>query len=121
MNLIRRLTTVGSALALVPGQKVAQLQQPLRGVAVFKANRRLSGLSLSGGVKTARGIRVGSTAASARATYPRAVYQAPGAADPFAEGFLWIDSIERPILTLTVSPGTRKVETISVHAPNFCE
>ncbi len=116
-----RIGPLGPGCELDPGQKVAQLQPPLRGTAVFKANRRLAALNLSGGVRTARGIRVGSTAVSARAAYPRAFYQAPGTADPFAEGFLWINSIERPVLTLTVNPSSRKVETISVHAPSFCE
>jgi hypothetical protein len=116
-----KIGPLGPGCELDPGQKVAQLQPPLHGTAVFRANRRLSGLDFSGGVKTARGIRVGSTAGKARTAYPNSFYQPPGSADPFAEGFLWVNSIEHPKLTFTIDPSSRRVETISVHAPNFCE
>ncbi|MFN8216019.1 MAG: hypothetical protein U0R71_05425 [Solirubrobacterales bacterium] len=107
---------------LNPVQRIAKLRAPLSGFAIFNhRGRRLSALSLEGGVETARGIRVGSTAAAARGAYPAAVYQAPGTADPFAEGFLWINSPAHPAMTLIVDPATRRVENISVHAPNFCE
>lgn len=107
---------------LNPVQRVAKLRAPLRGYAIFNHRKRwLSALSLDGGVETKRGIRIGSTASAARSAYPQAEYQPPGTADPFAEGFLWINSIEHPAMTLIVDPDTRRVENISVHYPNFCE
>ncbi len=107
---------------LAPSQKIARLRPPLRGFAIFNHRvRKLSALSFSGGVETARGIHVGSTAADARAAYPRAEYQAPGTADPFAEGFLWVNTIEHPAMTFVVDPDSNRVETIAVHFPAFCE
>lgn len=107
---------------LEPGQRVAPLRTPLRGWATFAAQGHgLTGLTIEGGAETARHIAIGSTAAEARAAYPQARYQAPGTADPFAQGFLWIPNLTHPKMTLVVEPGTRTVEAITVPAPAFCE
>jgi hypothetical protein len=107
---------------LDPGQRVAPLRAPLRGWAVFESGRKgLRAFTLEGGAETARHIGIGSTAAEARKAYPDALYEAPGAAKPFAEGFLWVPNLSKPKLTMIIEPGTRQVEAISVPSPNFCE
>ena len=107
---------------LDPGQRVAPLRAPLKGWAVFEPGRKgLSALTVEGGAETARHVGIGSTATAARKAYPHAIYQAPGTADPFAEGFLWVPNLAKPQLTMVVDPGTRKVEAISVPSPSFCE
>jgi hypothetical protein len=107
---------------LVPGQRVAQLRAPLRGFAVFAAGKkRLSGLTVSAGVETARHVRIGTTAKAARAAYPGAVFQAPGTVEPFPVGFLWVPNLNRPRITMVIKPGSLRVGSISVPAPNFCE
>jgi hypothetical protein len=107
---------------LGPIQRIAILQPPLRGVAVFNhRKRRLSSLTFTGGVETARGIRIGSTPRQARSAYPRAEYEPPGTADPFAEGFFWVNSKAQPAMTFIVDPASNRINAISVHWPNFCE
>ncbi|MBS1893469.1 MAG: hypothetical protein JST59_19385 [Actinobacteria bacterium] len=107
---------------LEPGQRVAPLRAPLRGWATFAAHGHgLTGLTIEGGAETARHIAIGSTASEARTAYPHALYQAPGTADPFPQGFLWIPNLTHPKMTLIVEPGTRTVEAIAVPAPAFCE
>ena len=107
---------------LDPGQRVAPLRAPLRGWATFgSSGRGLTQLTIEGGGETARHIAIGSSASEARAAYPDALYQAPGTADPFAQGFLWIPSLTHPKMTFVVEPGSRKVEAIAVPAPAFCE
>jgi hypothetical protein len=104
------------------GQRIAPLRGPLSGWAVFRSGRkRLSAVTIEGGAETARHIGVGSTAAEARDAYPDALYEAPGTAKPFAEGFLWVPSLSKPKLTMIVEPGSLQVEAISVPSPNFCE
>lgn len=118
-NLIGKLR---KGCELEPGQRVAPLRAPLRGWATFAAHGHgLTGLTIEGGAETARHIAVGSTASEARAAYPQALYQAPGTAQPFAQGFLWIPNATHPKMTLVVEPGTRTVEAITVPAPAFCE
>jgi hypothetical protein len=107
---------------LDPGQRVAPLRAPLQGWAVFEAGHNgLHGLTVEGGAETARHVGIGSTAAEARAAYPQARYEAPGTAQPFPVGFLWVPNLSKPKLTMIIEPGTRQVEAISVPSPNFCE
>lgn len=107
---------------LDPGQQVAPLRAPLRGWAVFQTGQRgLLAFTVEGGAETARHVGIGSTASEAREAYPDALYEAPGTVKPFAEGFLWVPSLSKPKLTMTIEPGTRQVEAISVPSPNFCE
>lgn len=107
---------------LEPGQRVAPLRAPLRGWATFGAGGHgVTQLTIEGGAETARHVAVGSTAAEARSAYPNARYQAPGTADPFAQGFLWVPSLAHPKMTFVVEPGSRTVEAIAVPAPAFCE
>jgi hypothetical protein len=107
---------------LEPGQRVAPLRAPLRGWATFRANsNKLSQLTIEAGAETAKHVAIGSTASKARSAYPTAVYQAPGTADPFAQGFLWVPNPTHPKLTFIVDPASRTVEAITVPAPAFCE
>jgi hypothetical protein len=107
---------------LDPGQRVAPLRAPLQGWAVFESGHKgLRGFTIEGGAETARHIGIGSTAAEARKAYPIALYEAPGTADPFAEGFLWVPNLQKPKLTMIIEPKTRRVEAISVPSPSFCE
>ena len=107
---------------LDPGQRVAPLRAPLKGWAVFEPGHPgLHAFTIEGGAETALHIGVGSTATAARSAYPNGHYEAPGTAQPFAEGFLWVPSVSKPKLTMVIDPGTRKVEAISVPAPSFCE
>ena len=118
-NLIGKLR---KGCELDPGQRVAPLRAPLRGWATFAAHGHgLTGLTIEGGAETARHIAVGSTATEARAAYPHAIYQAPGTAKPFAQGFLWIPNPTHPKMTLVVDPRSRTVEAIAVPTPAFCE
>lgn len=104
------------------GQQVAPLHAPLRGWAVFQAGRKgLRALTVEGGAETARHVGIGSSSAEAREAYPDALYEAPGTAKPFAEGFLWVPNLSKPKLTMIIEPGSRQVEAISVPSPNFCE
>jgi hypothetical protein len=105
-----------------PGQRVAPLRAPLSGWATFgSGGNGLTQVTIEGGAETARHVAVGSTAAEARSAYPTARYQAPGTADPFAQGFLWVPSLNHPKMTFTVDPDSRTVEAIAVPAPAFCE
>lgn len=107
---------------LDPGQRVAPLRSPLKGWAIFgSASSGLRSVTVEAGAETARQIGIGSTAGEARKAYPKALYQAPGTADPFPVGFLWVPSPSKPKLTMTFEPDTRKVEAISVPSPSFCE
>ncbi len=107
---------------LEPGQRVAPLRAPLRGWVTFAANGHgLTQLTIEGGAETARHVAVGATASKARAAYPGALYEAPGTAQPFAQGFLWVPNLTHPKLTFIVEPGSRTIEAISVPAPAFCE
>lgn len=118
-HLIRRLHP---GCELDPGQRVARLRPPLSGLATFShPNTRLSSLTILGGAETARHIGIGSTSGEARNAYPHAVYKAPGTFDPFAEGFLFVNSISHPKMTFTFDPGSVLVSQISVPAPSFCE
>lgn len=105
-----------------PGQRIAPLRAPLRGWVVFESDSKgLRAFTIDGGAETTRHIVVGSTAAEARNAYPDALYEAPGTAKPFAEGFLWVPNLSKPKLTMIIDPGTLLVEVISVPSPNFCE
>lgn len=106
----------------VTGQRAAPLRAPLRGWALFPPrSRRLAGITVVHGAETRQHIRIGSSAGEARKAYPGAYYEAPGTADPFAEGFLWVPDLSRPKLTFVVDPESRLVEAISVPSPSFCE
>jgi hypothetical protein len=122
---LRRQNLIGNlrkGCELDPGQRVAPLRAPLRGWATFGSNGHgLTQLTIEGGAETARHVKVGSTAAEARAAYPSAHYDAPGTADPFAQGFLWVPNSTHPKMTFIVEPGTRIVEAIAVPTPAFCE
>jgi hypothetical protein len=107
---------------LDPGQRVAPLRSPLQGWAVFESGHKgLRAFTIEGGAETARHIGIGSTAGEARKAYPDALYEAPGTAGPFAEGFLWVPNLQKPKLTMIFEPETRQVEAISAPSPNFCE
>ncbi|HET7120010.1 MAG TPA: hypothetical protein VFI17_02020 [Solirubrobacterales bacterium] len=107
---------------LDPGQRVAPLRPPLRGFAIFShPNNRVSAVTVTKGAATARGIGIGSTPKAARQAYPKAEYDPPGTADPFPQGFLWVNSVQHPKMTFVVDPGTHKIIELSVPAPNFCE
>jgi len=122
---LRRKNLIGKprkGCELEPGQRVAPLRAPLKGWATFAAGGHgVTSLSIEGGAETARHIAVGSTAAEARSAYPNAHYEAPGTAEPFAQGFLWFPSLAHPKMTFVVEPGSRTVEAITVPAPAFCE
>jgi hypothetical protein len=114
--------TLRKGCELEPGQRVAPLRAPLRGWATFGAGGHgLTQLTVESGAETARHIAVGATAAQARSAYPSAQYEAPGTAQPFAQGFLWIPNSMHPKMTFVVEPGSRTVEAIAVPAPAFCE
>lgn len=107
---------------LDPGQRVAPLRPPLDGSAIFRSGRkRLVAVTVEGGAETDLHIGIGSTAAEARNAYPDALYQAPGSAEPFVGGFLWVPDLSRPELTVIIAPGTLRVQAISVPSPDFCE
>jgi hypothetical protein len=107
---------------LEPRQRVAPLRAPLRGWATFAAHGHgLTQLTIEGGAETAQRIAIGSTASEARAAYPKALYEGPGTAKPFAQGFLWVPNLTHPKMTFIVDPDSRTVEAISVPAPAFCE
>lgn len=107
---------------LDPGQRVAPLRDPLKGWATFDASHQgLRAITVEKGAETARHIGIGSTASAARTAYPTAHYEAPGTAQPFAVGFLWIPNLSKPRMTMVIEPGTRQVEAISVPSPSFCE
>jgi hypothetical protein len=119
-KLIRRLRR---GCQLDPGQRVARLRRrPISGLAIFSGGgRRLTALSIDGGVETAKGIRIGSSVREARRAYARAEYDPPGSLEPFAEGFLWVNRVRNPRMTLVVDPETRRVSSIGLPAPAFCE
>jgi hypothetical protein len=118
-NLIGKLR---KGCPLEPGQRVAPLRAPLHGYAIFTATGHgLTQLTIEGGAETARHVAIGSTAAEARAAYPTSHYEAPGTADPFAEGFLWVPNLTHPKMTFVIDPDSHKVESIAVPAPAFCE
>jgi hypothetical protein len=125
VNALHRQDLIGGlrkGCELDPGQRVAPLRAPLRGWAVFQSGHKgLRAFTVEGGAETARHIGIGSTAAAARKAYPNGLYQAPGTAKPFPQGFLWVPSISKPKLTMIIEPGTRQVEAISVPSPTFCE
>jgi hypothetical protein len=117
-----RIGSLRPGCELNPTQRIAKLLPPLQGIAVFNhRKRRLSALTFAGGVETARGIRIGSTPRQARSAYPRAEYEPPGTADPFAEGFFWVNSKTQPAMTFIVDPNSNRIDAISVHWPSFCE
>jgi hypothetical protein len=119
MNLTGNLRK-GCGLEL--GQRVAPLRAPLGGWATFGADgHQLTQLTIEDGAETAGHIAVGSTVAEARAAYPDALYEAPGTARPFAQGFLWTPNLAHPRMTFMVEPGSRTVEAIAVPSPAFCE
>ncbi len=124
-NALHRQDLIGGlrkGCELDPGQRVAPLRAPLQGWAVFQSGHKgLRGFTVEGGAETARHIGIGSTATEARKAYPNALYEAPGTAKPFPQGFLWVPNLSKPKMTMTIDPGTRQVEAISVPAPNFCE
>jgi hypothetical protein len=122
---LRRKNLIGSlrnGCEFEPGQRVAPLRAPLRGWVTFGANGHgVTQLTIEGGAETARQVGVGSTASEARKAYPKALYEAPGTAKPFAQGFLWIPDLAHPKMTFVVEPGSRTVEAIAVPSPAFCE
>jgi hypothetical protein len=104
------------------GQRVARLRPPLKGFAVFAGGRkRLTSISIGGGAETAKHIGIGSTPKEGRNAYPQALYKPPGSSKPFAEGFLWVNSIAHPKMTFTVDSETNLISEIDVPFPNFCE
>jgi hypothetical protein len=118
-HLIRRLRP---GCELDPGQRIARLRPPLQGYAIFShPSSRLSSLSISGGAETAKRIGIGSTPGEARAAYPRAAYQPPGSAEPFAEGFFWVNRIGHSKMTFVVDPESLAISAIAIPFPAFCE
>src|SRR3954452_25510813 len=107
---------------LDPGQRVARLRPPLKGFAVFAAGKkRLTSIAIDSGAETAKHTGIGSTPKEARAAYPNALYKPPGSVEPFAEGFLFINSIAHPQMTFIFDSKTHLISEIDVPAPNFCE
>jgi hypothetical protein len=107
---------------LDPGQRVAKLKPPLKGFAIFfHHGKRLSSLAIEGGAETKKGIAVGSTAREARDAYPNAQFDPPGTSDPFVEGFLWVNRPSNPKMTFVIDAHSRRVESIDLPLPNFCE
>lgn len=107
---------------LDPGQRVANLQAPLKGFAVFfHGGKRLSSLVIEGGAKTAAGIGIGSSVRAVREHYPNARYDRPGSLEPFPQGFVWVNSLRKPKMTFVIDASSKRVLTINVPSPNFCE
>jgi hypothetical protein len=107
---------------LDPGQRVARLRSPLSGFAIFShPNTRVRSLVIRGGAETAKGVGIGTSPAEARELYPNAEYDPPGTADPFEDGFIWVNNIQSPKLTFVVDADTRVISEIDVPFPNFCE
>jgi hypothetical protein len=112
---------------LDPGQRVAKLRPgpgtPAKGTAVFGGPRgkKLTSLTIVGGATTRKYVGIGATPEAVLKAYPHAVYNAPGSTPPFAEGFIWVNSPEHPVMTFTVGDKSELVTAISVPSPNFCE
>jgi len=107
---------------LDPGQRVAPLRRPLQGFAVFShPSNRVSAVSITAGAETARAIGIGDTPHAARQAYPHAQYDPPGTAQPFPQGFVWVNNPEHPKMTFVVSPTSHRISELSVPAPNVCE
>lgn len=102
------------------GQRVARLRAPLRGFGIFH-RKHLTSISIDSGAETAQGIGIGSTPSEARQAYPNAEYVPPGQADPFAEGFFWVNNTSHPKFTFTVDDQSHLISGISVPSPAFCE
>jgi hypothetical protein len=105
---------------LDPGQRVARLRPPLVGFAIFH-RKRLSSLGIRSGAETALDIGIGSKPFEAKQAYPGAEYFAPGQADPFEEGFFWVNNTAHPKFTFTVDAQSHLITEISVPSPAFCE
>jgi hypothetical protein len=106
---------------LDPGQRVARLRAPLQGFAVFSRSNRLFSLQITKGAQTGKGIGIGSTPKEAQQAYPKAEYDPPGTVPPFAQGFVWVNRVERPKMTFTVDSESHLIVELNVHAPNACE
>ena len=107
---------------LDPGQRVAPLRPPLKGLAIFGNPRnQVSSLVVEGGAETVAGIGIGSTAGEARKAYPKAEYDPPGTVQPFREGFVWVNSSRKPRMTFVIDPKTHRISSIGIPVPNFCE
>lgn len=101
---------------------MARLRSPLNGFAIFShPNNRVSRISIRGGAATQRGIGIGSTPSEALQAYPNADYEPPGTAQPFEQGFIWVNSPQSAKMTFTVDADTHLITELSVPAPNFCE
>jgi hypothetical protein len=108
---------------LDPGARIAPLRGGLKGFVNFgypDLNKATS-IIVTGGAHDAKGIGVGSSAAAARDAYPGARYNAPGTYKPFAEGFLWVGGYPHSRLAFTINPLTRRVSSIDIPFPAFCE
>lgn len=113
---------VRNGCELDPGQRIAPLRGPLTGWAVFAdGGARLSSIDISGGAETGLHVGIGSSAAQARAAYPRADFVPPNRSAPLPDGILWVNHESHPQFTFLIDPYTRRVESISIPSPSFCE
>ncbi len=108
---------------LDPGQRVARLRGAgAFGFAIFGGGgNRLTSIQITNGARTKTGIRIGSSIARSRAAYPKAEFHAPGTFDPFSAGFLFVGGARHTRLALVFDAHTRRVASIDVPSPSFCE
>lgn len=113
---------VGPGCELDPGQRVAALKRPAVGFATFdRGGSRVTSIQVSDGVKTAAGIKIGSSVKAARNAYPNAAYIKPDPHAAITSGFLFVGGKRHPKLTFTIDVTSHVVTLIGVPSVSICE
>ena len=99
---------------------MAPLKAPFEGWAHLYPGRRLSALSVTGGVETAARVAIGTPAGQARKAYPGAAYDPPPPRAPIQVGFIWIGGRVHPKMTLVIDPDSHRVSEIAIPYPSVC-
>lgn len=107
---------------LDPGQRIASLSRPLRGIAIFSGGgNKVTALSSAIGWETKAGVHPGMKVGKALAAYPKHVYVKAKDNPTFGLGFIFVPNKKSTKMAFIVDPTKGAVVQIGIPTLSLCE